>query len=49
MVEYFDKRSRKDTIEHASRWGLEVLNVYEPYSGVTNNMSEGTNNVIEGL
>ena len=49
LREYFDARFRRDIIEHAARWVLEDLNVYDPYSGVTNNMSEGTNNVIEGL
>ena len=49
MIEYFDNRLRRDILEHASRWILEECNVYDPYSGVTNNMSEGTNNVIEGL
>ena len=49
MIEYFDNRLRRDTLEHASRRILEECNVYDLYSGVTNNMSEGTNNVIEGL
>lgn len=49
MVEYFNTRLRRDIVEHGSRWVLEELHIYDPYSGVTNNMSEGTNNVIEGL
>ena len=49
VVEYFYARLRRDIIEHAAGWVLEDLNVYDPYSGVTNNMSEATNNVIEGL
>ena len=49
VVEYFDAQLCNDIIEHAARWVLEECNVYDPYSGVTNNMSEGTNIVIEGL
>ena len=49
VVEYFDARLRNDIKEHAARWVLEEFNVYDPYSGVTNNMSERTNNVMEGL
>ena len=49
LIEYFDTRLRRDIIEHASTWVLEELNIYYPYSGVTNNMLEGTNNVIQGL
>ena len=49
LIKYFDTRLRRDIIENASRWVLEDFNVYDLYSGVTNNMSEGTNNVIEGL
>ena len=49
IIKYFDTRLRRDILDHACRWVLEDLNCYDPYSGVTNNMSEGTNNVIEGL
>ena len=49
MVEYFDNHLRDDIINHASKWVLEELDVYDSYSGVTNNMSEGTNNVVKGL
>ena len=49
LVEYFDTKLRSDILGHSCRWLLEEFNVYDPYSGVTNNMSEGTNNVIEGL
>ena len=48
-LEYFVTRLRQDIIEHASRWILEELNIYDPYSGVNNNMSERTNNVIKEL
>ena len=37
-----------DIIHIALRWVLEELDIYDPYSGITN-MFEGTNNVVEGL
>ena len=49
VVDYFDSRLREDIIDYASRWLLEELEIYDLYSGITNNMSEGTNNVVEGL
>ena len=31
------------------RWVLEELNIYNPYSGITNNQSESLNRVIKDL
>ena len=35
--------------EHIGRWVLEKLHCYNPYSGVTNNISESLNKVIKDL
>lgn len=35
--------------KHIGRWVLEELHCYNPYSGITNNMSESLNRVIKDL
>ena len=38
-----------DIPQSIGRWVLEELNIYNPYSGITNNQSERLNRVIKDL
>ena len=49
FVDHFDNHLKQDMTNHAAKWVLQDLGVYNPYSGITNNISEGTNNIIDGL
>ena len=49
FLEYFDKHLKKDIEQHAGRWLIEPLNIYNPYSGITNNAAESMNTVIKRL
>ncbi|CAG2203434.1 unnamed protein product [Mytilus edulis] len=49
MVEHFDRTLKNQIKQHACRWILETCNIYNPYSGVTNNSSEGFNTVLKRL
>jgi hypothetical protein len=40
---------KTDFINNAIRWILEDLNIYDPYSGVTNNIVESMNSLIKRL
>lgn len=47
--QYYLKHIHPDVQNSVGRWVLENLRVYNPYSGVTNNQSEGLNRVIKEL
>lgn len=46
---YFEDHLKTDFINNAIRWILEDLNIYDPYSGVTNNIVESMNSLIKRL
>jgi len=48
FIDYFQNHLKGDFCK-TGRWVLEELNVYDPYSGVTNNMVEGMNSLIKRL
>ena len=48
FYDYYLKNIEPD-IKSIARWSLEPLNVYNPFSGVTNNQSESLNFVIKQL
>lgn len=45
FVEYFDLHIGCD-IHRIARWVLEKVGLYDPYSGITQNYSEGVNNLL---
>ena len=47
--EYFVKNIHPDVPKAIGRFVLEPLGIYNPYSGVTNNQSEGFNRVMKDL
>ena len=47
--EYWMKNIHPDVPNHIGRWVLEDLQVYNPYSGVTNNQSEFLNRVFKDI
>ena len=47
FLDYFNQHIKSEILQHSGRWILEEHNVYNPYSGVTTNISEGFNNVIK--
>ena len=49
FVDSFMKNIHEDVLTALGRWILESLHVYHPYSGVTNNQSEGFNRVMKDL
>ena len=49
MVEYFDKNIYDTVTNHSARWILEELDLYNPYSGITNNCSESINAKLKRL
>ena len=49
MVSYFDENLRSSIENHAAKFILELLGLYDPFSGVTNNASESINTVIKSL
>ena len=46
---YYRNEIHPDVPSSIGRWVLEGLHIYNPYSGVTNNQSEGLNRVIKDL
>ena len=46
---YYRSEIHPDVPRSIGRWVLEELHIYNPYSGVTNNQSEGLNRVIKDL
>ncbi|CAH1789725.1 unnamed protein product, partial [Owenia fusiformis] len=49
MIEYFRAHIRSDILNHSVRWVLEGHNMYNPFSGVTNNSAESHNAVLKRL
>lgn len=49
FLEYYQSKLHQDIIKHSAKWVLEEHKVYDPYSGVTNNMSESMNAVIKRM
>ena len=49
MTDYFEHNIRKTILMHAGRWILEEYDLYNPYSGVTNNCSESINAKLKRL
>lgn len=49
FLEYYKSKLHQDIVQHSSKWVLEQHQIYDPYSGVTNNMSESMNAVIKRL
>ena len=45
--QYYWKEIHPSVPEQVGRWVLEPLHLYNPYSGITNNMSEGLNRVMK--
>ena len=46
---YYKREIHPDVHLSIGRWMLENLRIYNPYSGVTNNQSEGLNRVMKDL
>ena len=49
FLEYFEGNLHQEIMENAGRWLLEKFNVYNPYSGITNNASESINAKLKRL
>ena len=49
MVSYFNDNLKDDIQYRSSKFVLEPLGLYDPYSGITNNASESMNNMIKEL
>ena len=49
FVEYFDSQLAPEVVSTCGRWILEPLGVYNGYSGVTTNQSDGFNTLIKQL
>jgi len=47
--QYYKNEIHSDVPSSIGRWVLEELRIYDSYSGVTNNQSEGLNRVIKDL
>ena len=47
---YFDKSIKPDILKYSGRWLIEEFrNLYDPYSGVTNNPAEALNSVLKRM
>ena len=49
FVEYYNHHIGPEVTDAAGRWILEPLGVYNGYSGVTTNQSEGFNTLLKSL
>ena len=49
LQNYYQKEIHPDVPLSIGRWAQKRLHIYNPYSGVTNNQSEGLNRVIKYL
>ena len=47
--DHFESNLKPNILEYSARWILEKLNMYDPFSGVTNNVSESMNKVLKDL
>ena len=43
------KTEKNDILKYSDKWILKKLNLFNPYSGITNNISEGMNTVLKRL
>ena len=48
-VDYFNKYLKNDILKYSVKFVLEQNNIYNPYSGITNNAAESFNAVIKRL
>ena len=48
-LEYFNREIEPSIKNHPGRWSLEKLNMYNPFSGISNNVSESINRVLKSL
>ena len=48
-LEYFNREIKPSIIYHSGRWWLERFNIYNPFSGITNNVSESINRILKDL
>lgn len=49
FAQYFDSEIHPHVNSKLGRWVLERMRIYNPYSGITQNMSEGFNTVLRRL
>ena len=49
MVEYFNSELKSDIMKHSAKFVLAPLGLYDPFSGITNNISESMNCVMKDL
>ena len=49
VVDYFEKNIKNDILKYSAKWILNQLNLFNPYSGIKNNISEGMNTVLKRL
>ena len=49
LLDYFNKNIRGDILKYLAKWMLKELNLFNPYTGITNNSSEGMDTVIKHL
>ena len=49
ILHYYTRNIHPDVNTSIGRWILEAVGVYSPFSGITNNQSEGFNTVLKGL
>ena len=49
MTDYFNENLRDTITKYAGRWILEEIDLYNPYSGITNNCSESINAKLKRL
>ena len=49
MTDYFNDNLRETIAKYAGRWILEEIDLYNPYSGITNNCSESVNAKLKRL
>ena len=49
MIDYFNDGMKPGIIRHSAKFVLAPLDLYDPYSGITNNISETINCVIKDM
>ena len=47
--DYFNSFVKPDILTYSGKWLIQPYNIFDPYSGITTNMSEGMNTVIKRL
>jgi hypothetical protein len=48
-VTYFDENLFSTIVNHSAHWILESKSLYNPYSGITNNVAESLNAKLKRL